>query len=137
MTESKSVALPLGYTPTDDDYYWWGETDSNRRTQREQIYSLPRLATSLSPRKNGAGDRNRTHNPLITSQVLYQLSYTGAFKLFNNGGSGRNRTADTRIFSPLLYRLSYRANSLFSSPFKKNGGADGTRTRDLRCDRPA
>ncbi len=26
---------------------WWRGTDSNRRTQREQIYSLPRLATSL------------------------------------------------------------------------------------------
>lgn len=55
--------------------------DLNHRTQREQIYSLPRLATSLSPHVHspGAGDRNRTHNPLITSQVLYQLSYTGKF----------------------------------------------------------
>lgn len=25
----------------------------------------------------GAGGRNRTRDPLITSQVLYQLSYTG------------------------------------------------------------
>ena len=29
---------------------WWGETDSNRRTLREQIYSLPRLASfAISP----------------------------------------------------------------------------------------
>ncbi len=47
-----------------------------------------------------------------------------------HGGSGRNRTADTRIFSPLLYRLSYRAK-------RKNGGADGIRTRGLLRDRQA
>ena len=28
-------------------------------------------------RTNGAGDRSRTHDLLITSQLLYQLSYTG------------------------------------------------------------
>ena len=27
---------------------------------------------------NGAGNRNRTRDPLITNQVLYQLSYTGS-----------------------------------------------------------
>ncbi|GBG09099.1 hypothetical protein PAT3040_03727, partial [Paenibacillus agaridevorans] len=43
---------------------------------KEEIYSLPRLATSL---------------------ILHVIN--------PNGGSGRNRTADTRIFSPLLYRL--------------------------------
>ena len=52
---------------------------------------------------NGAGDWNRTHNLLITNQLLCQLSYTSTV-----GASGRNRTTDTGIFSPLLYRLSYR-----------------------------
>jgi hypothetical protein len=61
--------------------------DSNHRTQREQIYSLLRLATSLI-----------LH--IEPSAPLHQES---------NGGSERNRTADTRIFSPLLYQLSYRA----------------------------
>ena len=28
--------------------------------------------------ENGAGSRVRTRDPLITNQVLYQLSYTGA-----------------------------------------------------------
>ena len=101
MTESKSVALPLGYTPTDIDDNWWGETDSNRRTQREQIYSLPRLATSLSPQTNGAGDRNRTHNPLITSQVLYQLSYTGAFQVIQLMVARDGIEPPTRGFSVL------------------------------------
>ncbi len=57
-----------------------------------------------------------------------------------NGGSGRNRTADTRIFSPLLYRLSYRAVLTIrriETNFFKNGGLDGTRTRDLLRDRQA
>ena len=72
---------------------------------KERIYSPPRLATSLPHQEKHAGDRSRTHDLLITSQLLYQLSYTGI--ILKYGGSGRNRTADTRIFSPLLYRLSY------------------------------
>jgi hypothetical protein len=45
---------------------------------RERIYSPSRLATSLPLQiKNSAGDRSRTHDLLITSQLLYQLSYTG------------------------------------------------------------
>ena len=87
------------------------------------------LTTSPQPPcKNGAGERIRTLDPLITSQMLYQLSYTGAVY----GGFGRNRTADTRIFSPLLYQLSYKANMKL-----KNGGPDGGRTRDLLRDRQA
>jgi hypothetical protein len=45
---------------------------------RERIYSPSRLATSLPLQvKYSAGDRSRTHDLLITSQLLYQLSYTG------------------------------------------------------------
>ena len=62
---------------------------------KEQIYSLPRLTTSLSLQKNGAGNRTWTHNLLITSQLLYQLSYSGK----KNGGRYRTRTYD-----PLLVR---------------------------------
>ena len=45
---------------------------------KEQIYSLPRLTTSLSL-QSGAGNRTWTHNLLITSQLLYQLSYSGTW----------------------------------------------------------
>ena len=89
---------------------WWEEVDSNYRSRRRQIYSLIHLATLESSRiykysnfANGAGDWNRTHNLLITNQLLCLLSYTGRI-----GASGRNRTTDIRIFSPPLYRLSYR-----------------------------
>ena len=34
---------------------------------------------------NGAGDRSRTHDLLITSQLLYQLSYTGVKNIYGGG----------------------------------------------------
>ena len=43
---------------------------------KEQIYSLPRLTTSL-PLQDGAESRNRTRNLLITSQLRYQLRHFG------------------------------------------------------------
>ena len=93
-------------------FAWWEEVDSNYRSRRRQIYSLIHLAALESSHMKlercsaiarGAGDWNRTHNLLITNQLLCQLSYTSMV-----GASGRNRTTDTGIFSPLLYRLSYR-----------------------------
>ena len=44
MTESKSVALPLGYTPIP---LMVGGGRFELPNPQEQIYSLPRLATSL------------------------------------------------------------------------------------------
>ena len=32
--------------------------------------------------KLGAGDRNRTYDPIITNDVLYQLSYSGQEAVF-------------------------------------------------------
>ena len=52
--------------------------DSNHRSYKQQIYSLPPLATRelfLNINKNGAGDGTRTRDLLITNQLLYQLSY--------------------------------------------------------------
>src|SRR5665647_1626435 len=67
---------------------WWRGKGSNLRSLRRQIYSLLPLAAreplqwgsilSCFPRCaccNGAGDRNRTRDLLITSQLLYLLSY--------------------------------------------------------------
>ena len=63
---------------------------------KEQIYSLPRLTTSLSlQKKDGAENRNWTRNLLITSQLRCQLRYVGK----KNGGRYRTRTYD-----PLLVR---------------------------------
>ena len=63
------------------DLFWWERVDSNHRSHRQQIYSLPPLATREHSHKyeiikNGAGGRTRTPDLLITNQLLYQLSYT-------------------------------------------------------------
>ena len=67
---------------------WWTEVDSNHRSLRRQIYSLIHLAALESVRfarcsnaSCGAGDWTRTHNLLITNQLLCQLSYTGVWCL--------------------------------------------------------
>ena len=64
------------------DFLWWGRTDSNHRSETQQIYSLSPLATRELPHMKfcyliGAGRRTRTPDLLITNQLLYRLSYTG------------------------------------------------------------
>ena len=56
---------------------------------RQQIYSLPPLATWVSPhaRLFGANGGTRTHDRLITNQLLYQLSYIGLYSKKKNGPS--------------------------------------------------
>ena len=65
---------------------WWRRVDSNHRSETQQIYSLPPLATRellhipfYKPQEAaGAGGRIRTPDLLITNQLLYRLSYTSA-----------------------------------------------------------
>ena len=67
------------------------------RTMEPEGADLQSAAFSLfaiSP-KNGAENRNRTRNLLITSQLRYQLRHFG----IKNGGRYRTRTYD-----PLLVR---------------------------------
>ena len=62
--------------------FWWERVDSDHRSETQQIYSLPPLATRelLHMKLNdGAGGRTRTPDLLITNQLLYQLSYTSVF----------------------------------------------------------
>ena len=76
-------------TPNGVSLLWWGRTDSNHRSDTQQIYSLSPLATRELPHilffclSGGAGRRTRTPDLLITNQLLYRLSYTG--------GSNRTR----------------------------------------------
>ena len=84
-----NASLTKKTSPLDWSFLWWGRTDSNHRSDTQQIYSLSPLATRELPRMklvfclNGAGRRTRTPDLLITNQLLYQLSYTG--------GSNRTR----------------------------------------------
>lgn len=48
------------------------------RSLRRQRESVAVSAEELLEDKNGAPTRTRTRDPLITNQVLYQLSYKGS-----------------------------------------------------------
>ena len=115
-------------------YIWWTGVDSDHRSQvTTDLQSVPFGRSGTCP-YYGAGDWNRTHNLLITNQLLCQLSYTSE-KIKKNGALGRNRTTDRGIFSPLLYRLSYQGIFCFALNHKQlranYGDLDGDRTHDL------
>lgn len=71
--------LPDCSTPRQGTFVQWMEKDSNLRSRRQQIYSLPPLATresihiSCFHEINGAY-RARTYDPLLVRQMLSQLS---------------------------------------------------------------
>ena len=53
----------------------------------------------------------RTQDPIIKSDVLYQLSYqVGAFKMCFSSDLAGIRTQDPIIKSDVLYQLSYQVN---------------------------
>ena len=122
------------------DSVWWERVDSNHRSETQQIYSLPPLATrELSPmssckevcenctlQANGAGERTRTPDLLITNQLLYQLSYTSAFAR-RPAQFPRLRPAQCRRWNQaacLLYR---------GPPGKSSGNSKKTRIFSLLC----
>ena len=67
MRESKSLALPLGYTPMLE------ESGFEPLNPKERIYSPSRLATSLL--LHGGAGQNRTAVTLSFNTLLYKLSY--------------------------------------------------------------
>ena len=102
-TDFKSVASASSATPAVSNCWLMERVMGIEPTWSAwKAGALPLSYTRIM--QSGAGERNWTPNLLITSQLLYQLSYTSLI----NGASERNRTTDTGIFSPLLYRLSYR-----------------------------
>ena len=72
-----SPSNPLRYADLLHLFWWWGE-DLNLRRLSRQIYSLIPL-TTREPHLSysGADTPNRTEDILITSEMLYQLSYIG------------------------------------------------------------
>ena len=81
------------------------EKDSNLRSRRQQIYSLPPLATREPIQK--ADDRTRTDNLLITNQLLCQLSHIGILYLsLTLSDSYGNRTRVTAVKGRCLNRLT-------------------------------
>ena len=68
-----------------------GEGFEPSKAQLTDLQSAPFGHSGTPPLKSktGAGDGTRTRDLLITSQLLYQLSYTGV-----NGDPERTRTVD-------------------------------------------
>jgi hypothetical protein len=60
-----------------------------------QLLLCPVCSQGLSLIADGAGDRNRTRNLLITSQLLYQLSYAST-----NGDLYTSTRQNARLFLP-------------------------------------
>ena len=95
-----------------------GEGFEPSKAEPSDLQSDPFGHSGTPPQKYGAGTKSRTRDLLITSQLLYQLSYAGVkhgnkpnrIYYLKIGARTRNRTRDTRIFNPLLYRLSYSGN---------------------------
>ena len=108
--------------------WWWAEVDSNHRSRRRQIYSLIHLAALESARIAvqrhccGAGDWTRTHNLLITNQLLCQLSYTGVWCL--------------KVESNRRQR-DFQSLALPTELSRHSGDPNEARTRDLQRDRLA
>ncbi len=69
----------------------WGEEDSNLRRLSQQIYSLPRLTASVSPRKIcksllfRASRGSRTPDRLITNQLLWPTELCWLLSFSNIG----------------------------------------------------
>ena len=128
MRESKSLALPLGYTPIAKCYkktskylistipiQFLRHGERGIRTPEPEGADLQSAAfsqTSLPLHKWRGTESNRRHKELqsfaLPTELPSQKLYTFQYKLLF-GGLKWNRTTDTGIFSPLLYQLSYRA----------------------------
>ena len=81
---------------------------------RQQIYSLPHLATLESPHKLRANGGTRTPDRLITNQLLYQLSYIGQTTLQNFKDSGIFLLIPCRKM-PANIKLKIRNGKIFTT----------------------
>ena len=116
-------------------FFWWTEVDSNHRSLRRQIYSLIHLAALESSHIDGAGDWNRTHNLLITNQLLCQLSYTGAWCL--KVESNRRQRDFQSLALPTELSRHVCPQKFLSEKQIIYGDPNEARTRDLQRDRLA
>ncbi len=121
--------------------FWWTEVDSNHRSLRRQIYSLIHLAALESVRfarcsdaSCGAGDWTRTHNLLITNQLLCQLSYTGAWCLKVESNRRQRDFQSLALPTELSRHIRFRK---YLSENENYGDPNEARTRDLQRDRLA
>jgi hypothetical protein len=77
------------WSRSEERFLWttclWGEQDSNLRScEAADLQSAPVGHLGISPEAFGANGGTRTHDLLITSQLLYQLSYIGLYNKKKN-----------------------------------------------------
>ena len=102
VTESKSVALPLGYLPLKGRLMGIEPTNAGATIRCVNHFAT----TAIYNFKNGGG-QIRTAEPEGADLQSAAFSHFATPPDFN--GARQNRTADTRSFNPLLYQLSYCA----------------------------
>ena len=142
QTSITSSRNTKGDAPMGIAFWWWEEVDSNYRSRRRQIYSLIHLAALESSRMQyktgewlrvgvGAGDWNRTHNLLITNQLLCQLSYTN-----HRHRDFQSLALPTEL--PRHFKACLAAHICYQTGlFRKSGDPERSRTVDLQRDRLA
>ncbi len=125
MTESKSVALPLGYNPIKGRYVGIEPTrvgSTNRCVNHftntaiilltgivgveptPTVLETVVLPLNYIPMMEGSG-----FEPPNPKERIYSPPRLARLRYPSMNGAGQNRTADTCSFNALLYRLSYRA----------------------------
>ena len=95
MSESKSDALPLGYEAL---FKMVGRHRFELWNTKEQIYSLPRLTTSLSPQKKWCRQRESNSQPTDYKSVALPVTLCRQI----HGGRYRTRTYDPLLVRQLL-----------------------------------
>ena len=81
----------MTFTPT-----WWRRVDSNHRSETQQIYSLPPLATrELLHIELWSWWTDSNPDLLITNQLLYRLSYTSVSRVLSNSRCYSNRESES------------------------------------------
>ena len=129
MRESKSLALPLGYTPISINRRVMGIEPTHARATiwcvnhfttpaiilltravgiEPTLKVLETLVLPLNYARKMEGEGFEPPNPKERIYSPPRLASSLPFRKIYNGAR-RNRTADTWSFNPLLYQLSYRA----------------------------
>ena len=90
---------------------WWRRVDSNHRSETQQIYSLPPLATRellhIQFLSSAAGSGPKSKPSEAGSIWKGDTAKETIQSLCRCGAGGRIRTPDLLITNQLLYRLSY------------------------------
>ena len=75
------------------------------RQKKARLLAIREFLSGICVFRTGRGAGTRTLDPLIKSQLLYQLSYTPRVR--KDGAGEGTRTLDNHLGKVALYQLSY------------------------------